>query len=424
MKAYNVKLKFCPSSGEEDSKKLLQTLELHKNIWNYVSKYVYKHKMLTDAKILHDKIYYKCKNKFKDTPSQIVIRVIGDVVSTYKTLKANIKSGLIDKDDVVASCNKHNLSIRLDKRLYVLENNSIKLTVMNSSNHRIVCTFDYYPKLLEMLKYSICDPIIFYRNKTLWLSLPFETPETIHNPNQCLGIDLGLKRFAVTSEGLMISGKELMKHKRRIRYLKRCLQQRKKHRIKKDVNDRRKSDSARKRLRKIRRRERNISKNYVHKYVNEILADTKCNTLVIEDLSLIKKQNKKKSRKDKNYKYKYKGKNFNSRRSQLPWFEIKTVLTYKANSLGKRVVTVNPYKTSMEDYRNTPNNPIKDGERKGCRYYASDGKVFDADGQASINIAKRWSGKSKLPVSFTLPVDGSLRTKRAGSSQRPERLMP
>ncbi len=42
----------------------------------------------------------------------------------------------------------------------------------------------------------------------------------------------------------------------------------------------------------------------------------------------------------------------------------------------------------------------------GCRYYASDGKVLDADLNASINIAKRYASKVKLPVSFVFPSDG------------------
>ena len=72
------------------------------------------------------------------------------------------------------------------------------------------------------------------------------------------------------------------------------------------------------------------------------------------------------------------------------------------------MVTVNPAYTSKNDYRG-----IKKGKRQGCRYYASDNKVFDADWNASINIANRYSMRKKvkgveLPVSFNLPIDGKL----------------
>lgn len=419
MKTYNAKLNFNPASAQEDEEKLLATLELHKNIWNEVSKFIFDNNMTTNYKLVHDKMYHPCMNQFPNTPSQIVVRVLGDAVATYKTLKQNIRSGLIDADATESACDKKNLSIRLDKRLYVLTNNSIKLTVVNSPNRRITCSFEPYPKLKEMMQYSVCDPLIFYKDKTFWLSLTFDTPEPVHVENQCLGIDLGLKRFAVTSEGLIISGKEMIKQKRKIRYMKRKLQQIK--RLNKHFGY--KTDSARKKLRKLKNKEKNIAKNFIHLAVNEVLK-TNCNTIVIEDLGKIKKQNKEKSIEDKDYKYQYKGKKFNSKRSQVPWHQFKTVLIYKANSLGKRVVTVNPAFTSKDDYRTASDSRIIRGERKGCRYYASDGKVFDADGGAAVTIAMRYGNKTKLPVAFAVPLDGTLRTIRAGSSQRPERWSP
>ena len=114
----------------------------------------------------------------------------------------------------------------------------------------------------------------------------------------------------------------------------------------------------------------------------------------MEDLSGIKSKNK--------------GKKFNNRQSQVPYFELRRILTYKAQLLGKEVVTVDPSYTSKNDHRN-----IEKGIRKGCRYYASDGKIFDADWNAAINIANRYATRKRangieLPVSFGLPIDGKL----------------
>ena len=49
----------------------------------------------------------------------------------------------------------------------------------------------------------------------------------------------------------------------------------------------------------------------------------------------------------------------------------------------------------------------------GMDIYTADGKVFDADWNASINIAKRYAMRKavkgiELPVSFGLPIDGKL----------------
>lgn len=72
------------------------------------------------------------------------------------------------------------------------------------------------------------------------------------------------------------------------------------------------------------------------------------------------------------------------------------------------MATVDPAYTSKNDYRD-----IDRGIRKGCRYYTSDGKVFDADWNAAINIVRRYSMRKavsgvELPVSFKVPFDGTL----------------
>lgn len=107
-------------------------------------------------------------------------------------------------------------------------------------------------------------------------------------------------------------------------------------------------------------------------------------------------------------KSKDKGKNFNNKQAQVPYFDLRRILTYKAPLQGKIVVTVDPAYTSKNDYRN-----VSRGIRKGCRYYTNDGKVFDADWNASINIANRYAMRKKvkgveLPISFNLPIDGRL----------------
>ena len=133
---------------------------------------------------------------------------------------------------------------------------------------------------------------------------------------------------------------------------------------------------------------------------NEILK-TDSNTIVLEDLSSLKKNKLGK----KNYKSSKSSKN---RLAQMPFYMLLEIISYKALLKGKKVVTVNPAYTSQDDYRS-----LERGERKGCRYYASDGKVLDADWNASINIAKRYASKKEAkhishPVSFSMPIDGKL----------------
>lgn len=379
MKTYNTKLIF---DSEEDKQHLLEVFSAHRDIWNYLSDFTFKDNQLLSklsGRILHDLTYYKCKDKFPESPSQIIIRAREDVISTFKTLKTNHHL-----KDLESSPIKENFSIRLDKRLFTLKGNTIKITTCHKP---VKCEFSMYEKLQELFsKHKMCDPLIFVRDNEIYLSITFNDfiPESV--PNYCIGVDLGMKRIAVTSEGVVINGNEFLKQKRKIRYIKSYLKRAKK------VNQ---SESARKHLNKVKRKEQNVSKNHIHGFVNEVLK-TKANTIVIEDLSGIKSKDK--------------GKRFNNRVSQIPFFMFKQIVTYKAQALGKRVETVNPAFTSKDDFRG-----IERGERKGCRYYTSDNLVFDADLNASINIAlrhvKNQNAGNKLPISFINPVDGFMNQK-------------
>jgi len=385
MKTYNVKIVF---DTPEAQRQLLDTMLIHNQIWNWLSEFVFsKSKPIPDRE-LHDLTYHKCRKLFPDAPSQIIIRARMDVASTYKTIRSN-------KHQITEAPKREQLAVRLDKRLFTLIGDSLKLTTING---RVVCQLMFFPKMLELMKqYPLCDPLIFERNGEVYLAMGFETPELQHSPNSCIGIDLGFHRIAVTSEGKVFRNSKYIGRKRQIRHLKSELQRAKKTRTKK-------TDSARKHLRKLHRKERNYSKNYIHHLANDLLKTTS-NVLVLEDLSSLKDKDR--------------GRQQNNKLSQLPFYLTQQILSYKAQALGKRVVTVNPAYTSKDDYRG-----LERGVRKGCRYYASDGKVFDADLNASINIAQRWGKKNKLPVSFVEPIDGSIKPNGQAMCQLAECLMP
>lgn len=388
MKTYNIKLEF---ENQDDKDRLMDTFKIHQDIWNHLSEYVFKTQIKLSSQTLHEKTYHKCRKLFPESPSQIIIRAREDVVSTYKTIKSN-------KQKIIKAPMKKNYSIRLDRRLYTIKGNSIKLT---TNGKKAMCAFNPYPKFKEMVsKYPICDPLIFVRDNEIWLAVTFNNPTGSLIDNHCIGVDVGIKRTAITSEGVIIVDKNYLKQRRQARYLKRYLNRAKKN----AVHNNKKGNSARKHLKKIRRKERNQSKNYIHHVANKVL-ETKANCIVIEDLAKIKSKNK--------------GKKFNNKSSQVPFYMFKEILIYKAQALGKRVETVNPAYTSKDDYRN-----IERGTRKGCRYYTSDNKVFDADLNASINIANRYANKVKLPVSFVIPLDGYYKLNGQADVNQPNVLCP
>ena len=371
---------------QEESNLLLQTLLEHQKIWNHISQDAFKHKNI-DKKIMYDRNYHRCRKLFPNAPSQVIIRAKDSVYATYKSLKSNKRI-----DSLKEPCKQTKLSIRLDKRLYTfLDNDQIALSTVHKGK-RIVCSYKPYPKFAELFsKYSVCDPLVFVRNNEFWLSVSFEVPEPTHIDNSYIGVDLGIRRFAVTSEGLALTDKDFLRQKRMLRYHKRVLQ---------SLTKTKNSSSGKKKLKNLKHKEHNKNKNLCHHLANKIL-DTTSNTIVLEDLSSLKKKNLKKDNFSKS-------KSSKNRLSQVPFGMLLSILSYKAPLPGKRVATVNPAFTSQKDHRGLPG-----GERKGCRFYASDGIVFDADWNASINIAKKYiqtkeAHGTKHPISLKSPLDGEL----------------
>ena len=151
----------------------------------------------------------------------------------------------------------------------------------------------------------------------------FIDPCPLPKDESMLGVDLGLKRIATTSDGEAYTDKPYLANRRKIRHNKRVMQAHKK-----------KSHSARRKLRSMRRKEANVSKNFCHHLANKILKTEK-SIIVMEDLTAIKRSTSVTSEG-------HRRKRHNNMMSQVPFYMLKEILTYKAQALGKRVVTVSP----------------------------------------------------------------------------------
>lgn len=369
IKTYNIKI-----NGEQSFTAFwLTLLRETREAYNLCSDIITTEKVKIGLTAIHNTCYDRLRNSFPSLPSQAVIRVQKEVLQAFKSKKANKHKG--------SAPHKTSLSLTLDKRLYSnFTAEGISLT-SGKSNCRERFVFNLYPKISEMFATSVAkDPTIFYKDGSLWLSIPFEVQEIMIQNDRSIGVDLGMKRFFVTSEGKYFSDKEYLKERRKLRYLKRCLQSKG-------------TKSAKSHLNRLSRKEHNISKNECHKAANALLQSTDCGYIVMEDLSKIK-VNTSKSENG------FKRKRHNNALSQVPFYMFKHILTYKATLVGKQVVSVSPVNTSQNDCRNGS----KNGIRKGCRYYCNDGLVFDADWNAAVNIAQR----ANHPTSTVLPIDGKM----------------
>lgn len=350
-------------------------LEQSRNAYNDCCSLLITDNVPLNLKSVHDAVYNQLRTKYTLIPAQGIIKIYKDVISALRTIKANKHK---DNDNPF----KKGLNLRLDKRMYSnLDINGISLS-SGMRNHRTKANFILYDKVIELFNnYKTLDPLIFIRNNRIFLSVPFEVNSKPLKDNTSVGVDMGVKRLFVTSDGIAFKDKQYLKKRREIRYLKRCL---------KDKN----TKSSKRHLKKIRHHERNISKDMCYRASKILLDNTKSSIIIMEDLSKIKKNTSKNSNG-------FTRKRHNNMLSQVPFYKFKEILTYKAQLVGKQVETVSPVYTSQTDCRTGK----RDGKRQGCRYYCKDGVIFDSDWNASVNIALR----AKRPFSINkLPFDGKL----------------
>lgn len=368
---YNIELK--PTEATFSHWK--RVLELYAAAYNDCSALIAEKKVPLSIKAVHSHAYEWLRGKYPELPSQAIIRLYKDVIPAFRSIRSN-------KQRNAETPQKHGLSLRLDKRLYSRIDSDGVVISSETARKRVKIPFVLYPKAVEMLaSYEASDPTIFIREGRMFLSIPFNVPTIVTSNDDAVGVDLGIKRLFVTSEGNAFRDKTYLRERRKIRHNKRKLQ------------EKGKSRSAKRHLKALKRRERNLSDDMLHRATNALLSSTKASILVVEDLSKIKTKTSK-------TKDGFKRTRHNNMFSQVPVRAFRDMLAYKAQIRGKRVETVSPTYTSQMDCR-TGN---RDGNRKGCRYYCSDGMVFDADWNAAANIVIR----ANHPFS-NLPLDGSLK---------------
>ena len=368
IKTYNIELQMSDTTRNYWVSLLAQTRDAFNTCANMVTSAKTPLSLVT----VHAQCYNVLREQYPQVPSQGIIRVQKSVLATLRAIRGN-------KQKNASVPQRKQLVLQLDKRLYSnFSVNGISLS-NGKPQKRELCTFVLYDKVREL--FSTCvpkDPTIFARNGRLFLSVPFEVPSLPCKDDVSIGVDLGMKRFFVTSEGKSFVDKEYLKERRKLRYLKRCLQSKG-------------TKSAKRHFKSLSHKERNVSKNQVEKACNVLLASTKASILVLEDLTKIKVKTSKTKEGFKRSKH-------NNALSQVPFFLFKERLTHKAQLVGKRVETVSPAFTSQTDSRTNK----RDGVRQGCRYYCSDGVVLDADYNAAVNIALRANhplSSSELPLS-------------------------
>jgi IS605 OrfB family transposase len=293
---------------QDQAEALRQTMLAYNNAANYISDQAWMRKTFR-AYDLHHATYYAVREKF-GLAAQLAIRVIKDVADAYKldtkTKRTFRRMGSVTYDSRV-------LTWQVDK-------SEIRIWTMTGRQRIPFVCGERQRKMLETLQ---GETDLVYRNGEYYLHQPCNILESEgFDPDEWLGVDLGVANIAVDSTGEVHQGNTIKSVRYRQRRLRKKLQSKG-------------TQSSRRRLRKLSGKERrfgawvnhNISKRIVEK------AERTGQGIALEDLKGIRER-------------------VRLRRPQRTtlhswsFHQLRTFIEYKAQMLGVPVVTVDPRNTS------------------------------------------------------------------------------
>ena len=340
---------------DSDKGLLLNTLSIYSCACNYLVKITVDNKIYRRYD-LHKKAYYEVRKRF-NLPSQLTVTAIWKVI---ETLKANKRKSLprFNQYSAIRLNYPRNFSFNYPNISFTSLKGRIKAKIVGA-----------YSNLLEQLlnnEWQITESHLCYdRTKDVFyfnLGLEKQTPQIQKGINP-IGVDLGIKRIAVTSNGRFFDNKKILHTKHRYDYLKRRLQSKG-------------TKSAKRHLKKLSGKIRRFQKDVNHqisKYLLRIVKEIPNGIVVFEKLTYIRNTTKvrKKQRCD---------------HSRWAFRELQTFTAYKAEGIGVGVAFIDPKGTSHQ----CSQCGSSDTTRKGLQFTCHKCNLWlDADLNAARNIASR-----------------------------------
>jgi len=297
---------------------------------------------------LHELLYSRIRISYPSFPSALIQCARDNAV---EMLKGNGVNTFTKK--------RLNSSIRFDLRTckVLLSSGEFQLTTLDGRKKYKIKVPHYFEKYFSW-KVKAVTLGIEKKNLKLKVIVEGETPKQCHY-HEVLGIDLGLKEFAVLSDNHFAPSTEINRMKRKYAYNRKTLQSKG-------------TRSAKRKLKSLSGRERRFMQGYNHLLTKKI-SSLPYGAFALEDLKGIRNGKK--------------GKVFNRKRSSWAYFQFRKMLEYKAENKGKQVILVDPKYTSQKC--NFCGN-IDKNNRKGSVFHCKEcGFQCHADINASKNISLR-----------------------------------
>jgi IS605 OrfB family transposase len=328
--------------------------------------------------------------------AQAAVRCVKKTVDAYAALHAQAEAGLLGREGSKRRTRVLGRPIvfgllsaqPFDDRMLSWCHDARTVSIWSVSGRLKDVAFTGEPgQLKEIAEHRRGESDLVYRDGMWFLHAAVELPEAALNtaPSGFVGVDLGIVNIATTSDGIVMAGRGLNRHRKRQQDLRAKLQAKG-------------TKSAKRLLKKRRRKEQRHAADVNHCISKRIVAEAQRTGrgIALEDLSGIRERAR-------------------FRRPQRAtlhswtFHQLGRFVAYKARLAAVPVVHVNPAYTSQEcaechhvDRRNRPTRAVF-----ACR---SCGVVAHADHNASCVIAQRgesmWTAgrESRVPAPTPQPV--------------------
>lgn len=282
---------------------------------------------------------------------------------------------------------KKRLQIRYDKRTFKFypESEYVSLSTVAGRMHVPVGIYEYAKQYLYG---EFTNAQLIVRKNGIFLNIQCKLPDVPQTAGKSvLGIDRGIMNIVTCSDNSFVNSKHLRAVKGRYQYLKAKLQ---------SLG----TASARRKLKKLSGAERRFTLDVNH-VIAKKLVQKPYDILAVEELRIGPRTTQRRR--------------FNKMLGGWSHRKLLTLLTYKADDVGKRVMQVNPKHTSQRCSRCTY---VDRNNRKGLRFKCKQcGFELNADLNAARNIGEL--GRSELVrLSVNQPIVAHAAATSHGSSRR------
>lgn len=294
----------------EQAKALIRTLETANLACNKISQVAWKRKLFRKTGL--QKIVYRAVRDHFGLSAQVTIRCIAKVTDAYKLDKRTKRTF------------KRHGSIAYDSRILTYFTKRQEVSIWLLGLGRVKMPFQAGRRQLRLLQAQQGESDLVYRKGSWYLHAccNIESPDEI-DPEDTIGVDLGVTNIAVTSDGDFFSSDKV--EKTRLWYQKR-----------RSVLQSIGTKSAKRRLKQLSKKQRNFQRNENHRISKSLVREAKRTKrgIALEDLKGINTRTRVR-------------KADRARRMNWGFFQLRNFISYKAQWAGVPIYLVNPAYTSQ-----------------------------------------------------------------------------